>query len=198
MIRDAYKGKVDNYFYDIIIHMGDNYRQSRFITKLMDPHFPLREYFDLIAEYPYILIQSESDYLPDDFPDSYPFGKDIDIVCDKDNYEMLVDDTMAFAERYCLPDFNVRYIDEESKIRIRVELEEVNRDFVKEAIQNRVLKENYYVPRMEDELVFRAFEVGRHPEKTKHLEYIKSHIENWDLERAVEILPEMKEVLEKI
>ena len=35
LIRDAYKTKIENYFYDIIMHIGDNFYQNAYIYKLM-------------------------------------------------------------------------------------------------------------------------------------------------------------------
>jgi hypothetical protein len=34
IIRNAYKSKVENYYFDIIIHIGDNYYQNNYIRKL--------------------------------------------------------------------------------------------------------------------------------------------------------------------
>ena len=34
-IRDIYKGKIDNYFYDIVVHMCDNYAQNRIVNSVL-------------------------------------------------------------------------------------------------------------------------------------------------------------------
>ena len=202
IIRNAYKGKVDNYFYDIIVHTGDNYSQSQSIANFLIPHFSLREYFELIKEYKYVAIKIDTENLPDDFPDSYPFGKDLDIICAKDCAERLVDDTIAFAQKRCLPDLSVRHIIEGTKNRIRVEqedqlifqfdinveLEGLSGDFVGAALKNRRTKDNYYIPSMEDELIFRAWEGAIYGETTagklKHIDYILSYMDSWNPQKA--------------
>lgn len=49
MIRNCYKEKIDNYFYDIICHTGDNQEQSEYIMKLFTPCFSPYEYFEKIG-----------------------------------------------------------------------------------------------------------------------------------------------------
>lgn len=38
MIRNCYKDKIDNYFYDIICHTGDNHEQSEYMSSLIKNH----------------------------------------------------------------------------------------------------------------------------------------------------------------
>lgn len=212
MIRNAYKDKVEGYFHDIIIHTGDNYKQSRFILTLLKPHFSLRRYFDVIREYPYVVIKKESEYLPDDFPDTYPFGKDIDIICRKNYRRRMVDDTIAFAMKECPSYCSVRHIINGSKDQIRIEQENflvfqfdiavglagMEESFVEAAVSNRKKIENYYVPQLGDEMVFRAYEYIMHPEKTRHMDYMKEHSAYWDVRRVVCAMPELEQEIGRI
>lgn len=49
MIRNCYKEKINNYFYDIICHTGDNQEQTEYIMKLFHPAFSPYEYFEKIG-----------------------------------------------------------------------------------------------------------------------------------------------------
>lgn len=190
IIRNAYKGKITNYFHDIIIHTGDNYGQSQVVLSLLEDHFSLKDYFEIINSYPYVVIKLDSEYLPYDFPNRYPFGKDLDIVCEKEFAKTLVADTIEFITKNIdVRRYTIRHIKESNRDRIRIEcgnclifqfdivtdLEGISQGFICDSIKNREKRRGCYVPRLSDELIYREQEYRNHPEKKQHLEFVQNH-----------------------
>ncbi len=190
IIRNAYKGKITDYFHDIIIHTGDNYGQSQVVLSLLEDHFSLKDYFEFISAYPYVVIKLDSEYLPDDFPNRYPFGKDLDIVCEKEFEKALVADTIEFVTKNIdVRRYTVRHIKENNRDRIRIEcgnclifqfdiateLEGISQECIYESIKNREKRRGCYVPRLSDELIYREQEYRNYPEKKQHLEFVQNH-----------------------
>lgn len=198
IFRNCYKGKVEEYFHDIIMHTGDNYEQSEYITNLFQKVFSLRGYFEQLKQYKWVLIKSDVEYMPEDFPDSYPFSKDVDIVCLKEDYDSLVKDTIQYCQEVCPKRCKVNVIKEKGRTRVRIEQmgfliflfdvfkgnRELKDDFLKDTIGNRVENNGFYIPTMENELIFRALEYINYPNKVKHFEYIKQNRSKWNIEKA--------------
>lgn len=176
-VRNAYKAEVPNYFHDIIIHMGDNYAQSRFVISLLDEHFSLVEYMKMIRPYPYIMIKPDKDDLMDDFPERYPFGGGIDIICEEACKRELVGDTIEFATRNRVKfEYTVRHTAHKNKDIIRIEkmgclifqfniatgIDNLSQKFVSESIKNREKYKECYIPRMSDKLIYCEHEFRRH------------------------------------
>lgn len=190
IIRNAYKGAVTDYFHDIIIHTGDNYEQSQSILSLLEEHFLLRDYFELISSYPYVVIKLESEYWTNDFPNRYPFGTDVGIVCKKGFEKALVADTIEFVTKNIdVRRYTVRHIAENSGDIIRIEcgdclvfqfdivteLAGISQEFIYDLIANRENRRGCYVPSLSDELVYQEQEYRNCPKKKQHLEFIQNH-----------------------
>ena len=52
--------------------------------------------------------------------------------------------------------------------------------FIKNSLKNRTPKDSFYVPKIQDELVFRVVEYIKNPSKEHHYNYILQHILNFD------------------
>lgn len=80
--------------------------------------------------------------------------------------------------------------------------EEIRESFISGALHNRQQKDNYYVPQMEDELVFRAFDGAKYAKtsktKLKHFDYILTHTDSWNMAKAKEALPSLWGDVEKL
>lgn len=220
MVRDTYKEKLDNYFYDIICHTGDNSVHSEYIRKLCEPNFTLRKYFDYMEgrrpkgleetsiksagsvpadDSKWMIVKLDSEYTPKNFPDTFAFSKDVDIICSRASIKQFVSDTTAYFEKVCEGYYDpVKVINlSESHTKVRVELngfliiqidiscelEGMKAGYVEKSLDRRESRDNYYVASMADEICYRLYEYKIYPEKVRHLEYVKAHEK--EIERGV-------------
>lgn len=192
IVRERYMNLVDNYVYDIIVHTGDNFRQSEYIEKLFEPALSLERYLEEIKDVNYFLVKHETPYTPEDFPKSYAFSKDIDVVCTAKDFAVLEEKTARFLEEE-VHGFEIRTIRKNSGVLFRVELNGfliiqldlgigtagIKEEFWEEALSRRVELRGYYVPTIKDEICIRANEYLQNPAKVHHLEYLKTHREEF-------------------
>ena len=201
LIRNAYKSKIDSYFHDIIIHIGDNFYQNQFIYNLMTmPHIDVKSILDNISQYNYVIIKTDVEYMPLDFPEHYPLGKDIDIICaNKNEHEKVLASVKRDVEKYS-DAYNLRFVeirDKEGNVYrtlLRFELKDklvlqldmayrivsLSEAFSVELCEGRIEKNGYYVPDISKELIVRLCEMMEHPEKVHHTEYVKKHFNKLD------------------
>lgn len=212
LVRNCYKDKVDNYFYDVIIHTGDNYLQSGHIVNLFKPHFILSEYFATIESYSWILIKSDTEDMDSDFRVTHLFSKDIDLICYKNEFDRIVDETIAFSINKCMPGCVIKHIKDKNRSKIRIEqndflifqfdiaceIEYMETAFLQDAVNRRISYRDYYIPTLEDELIFRVYEYLMHPEKIKHKCYIDAHKNKWNIDRAQQAMPGLSKRMEKV
>lgn len=201
MIRNGYMGKVTDYFHDIIIHIGDNYYQNRFIINLFDTYkiVDVDEILLAIKDYQYVITKFEVPYMPLDFPKHYPLNKDLDIVCQGlDNY-MLVKNALLNVLTQYNSIFSLRTIihengKEESRCLLRLELNsylifqvdisatlgDIQSSFIHLLIQYRIQKDNFYITSPKYEILVRLCELKEYPNKMHHLQYIQFHMQDID------------------
>ena len=67
------------------------------------------------------------------------------------------------------------------QIDINKMVENCETEFIKESLKNKIKINNYYVPKVEDELCYRILEYEKKQQKMHHLDYIKSHINHIDI-----------------
>ena len=206
LIRNAYKGKIDNYFYDIILHVGDNFYQNKHVCRLLTiPQIDVKSILDHIHGYNYVIIKIDVPYMPEDFPKNYPLGKDIDIICaDQKEYVLILDSVLKDVNRY--RDFyNIRVvkkytnIGKEYRSLLRLELEghflvfqfdiscrtgRLNDAFTQEMMTNRFGLNGLFVPLRKYEIILRLDEYHNNMGKQYHLEYVKENINSLDKELA--------------
>lgn len=197
LMRNAYKKKIDNYFHDIIMHIGDNFYQNEFLYHLMSmPSIDVKTILSNIRQYNYVLTKTDVEYMPSDFPAHYPLGKDIDIICaDKYEYDQVLSSVKRDIEKYG-DAYNLRFIEKKDEnsivyrtlLRLELEnmlvfqfdiayrIENLPDNFSIDLCNKRIEKNGYYIPELSKELIVRIFEVIYHPEKTQHIKYIKDHI----------------------
>ena len=199
IIRKNYKNKIENYYFDNIIHTADNFYQSEHILSLFYNHIDLEKYFALIKDYNWILIKLEADYVPESFPKDFAFSKDIDIVCTKGEYKKIIEKTGNFFNELSLKKYEIRVLDEGIKWRLRVEkngfliiqidisceIEGLTNAFLNLAIENKVAEKSYYIADKKYEICFRLNEYMRHNDKKWHLQYIVKNIEKLENEKLV-------------
>jgi hypothetical protein len=148
-----------------------------------------------MEEIEWMLIKTENDYFPKEFPDNYPFGKDIDMICNPKHLSLLDGKICAFMDMHVGQDYNYRKVEKgKGHVLYRFELEQclvlqidvacadeyLQETFVSKSLAYRIERNGYYIPTMRDEIVYRMAEYCRYPHKEKHLNYIKEHIEYLD------------------
>lgn len=195
LVRDNYKDKVENYFHDVIFHTADNYSQCEYMKTLTKKAFPLKRLFESMENLKWMLIKSENDYFPKDFPDTYPAYKDIDIICTKEASNEIRDCVITFFEKYENDQYRIRVLAEnEGNFKIRFELQGflifqvdisysincLKKTFLSSSLSRRIKKDGYFIADKKDEIIYRIVEFYLHPNKLKHLCYIKENMECFD------------------
>lgn len=201
-IRGYYKDKVDNYFHDIIIHIGDNFYQNRHIYRLFTmPNINVKKMLEHINDCNYVITKSQADYMPKDFPVHYLLGKDIDIICaDSIEYNKIKTVMLQDAEQYKAY-YRVRTVvkknknGEEYRTLLRFEQEDhlvfqfdiacrtgraVAPEFATQLCTNRNFVNGYYIPSPANEVLVRMSELHDYPNKQHHKDYIKIHVSDID------------------
>jgi hypothetical protein len=194
IIRNSYQDKIDNYFYDIIMHIGDNFYQNTFINNLFNISIDVKEALERIIKYSYVITKFNVPYMPDNFPEKFPLNKDLDIICKEGDYQNIKDAIHSFLLKY-QSGFNINLVTKynisgrEYRTLIRCELnsylifqfdisyqiEGIDDVFISEMIDNRYAKKNYFLPSVEHEIIIRLLEIKNYPKKTHHFDFVKSH-----------------------
>lgn len=201
VIRNCYKNKIEDYFYDIIIHTADNYEQSEYISDIFNAEIPMKQYLETIKDMEWMLIKTETEYMPDNFPDEIPFSKDADIISSESDYNKIIKVTKEFFETYIDKKYEIRLIENENKFRIRIEkkgfliyqidiskkVDGLKPDFVSGSLARRKLRNGYYVSDDCDEVYYRMNEYHKNPKKEWHLKYAEEHREIYDEDKMNDI-----------
>ena len=191
-IREKYKNCIDNYFFDIILHIGDNIYQSNFMRNIFDYDFDFREIVNVLNTYNYAFVKVDVPYMPASFPDKIPVGKDADILCDEKDIDRIETEIDEIISKYS--QYKIVSVKEEYGVRIRLQqgntlfyqidifsrLDSDDDKFVINALDGRIFTTNgYYVLAPEYEFVYRAISLHKNPSKQYHREYLKDHIDDY-------------------
>lgn len=190
IIRGRFRNRVEDYFYDNIINISDNYYQSMLVGKILNLCPDMTDCFAQIRDTDYALSKLEVPYMTHDFPKSFPVHKDADIYCRKESYGEIVGKIQAFASKYAEDnDLTVRTLEEAVRSKIRIEylgflifmfdvfydIENLGEGFVDKAVGRRILKDGIYVLSEQDEIEVRKNECILHPNKEHHKRYLLEH-----------------------
>ena len=213
IIRNNYKDKIENYFYDIIFHTADNYSQSEYINALLEQAISLKDIFAQIEDMEWMIIKSENDYFPKDFPDTYPAYKDIDLICKKEDANEIGTKIFNFVNENINKNYSVKITEKKDiSLMIRIEKKDflilaieviyadtyLKDDFILNSISKRIKRGGYYISSIEDENVFRVVEFYKNQTKKRHLAYVKNNINIFNKEQFLQnVNDEYKEVLEQ-
>lgn len=189
-IRTKYREYVDQYFFDIILHISDNAYQSRFMDRVLNPEIDMKRCISILNQFSYALIKTEVPYFPLNFPEEIPVGKDLDIICSRDDYAPLLKELKNFAvesEVYDIVFKKMRNDKANTQIRFEIagklilqldvayKIPHQIADVVSVALEKRVLKDGYYVLDDVYEYLVRMVTYTDKPNKKYHLEYLKAH-----------------------
>ncbi|MBR6013356.1 MAG: hypothetical protein IK062_06200 [Selenomonadaceae bacterium] len=196
VVREKYKNKIDKYFHDIIIHVCDNQFQSDFCDSVCFPDINLKTFLQEISPYKYVLLGmrgNETPYMPENFPDEIPVGKDVDILVMPEDYDLITETAKKFSEQY-KNNYEIILIDEKYKTRIRFhkserlilqldiakELKNCTDEFVTDSIKMREKSSDYYVLSAFYEYICRYQKWMENSKKSWHLKYLLNHAKDFD------------------
>lgn len=182
-LRAKYQKAIPNYFFDCIMHIADNQQQSEYMRRIFEPGINFKEVLELLDEYRYALIKVDVPHIPEDFPERIPSGKDIDILCAKEDFEAVSSKLSDFVDRQT--DYEIVKRKSPDRLLLRYELsgklvfqidccssyEKIPDEFLLYALRSRKRSDKgYYVLDPAAEAIIRrvAFEGNK---KTYHLEY---------------------------
>lgn len=136
----------------------------------------LRYLFNKIKEFKYVLVKTDVPYMPSGFPDAYPVGKDLDILCAPDDYIDMMYAVGKFIDLYSNRfevvkkktenGMKVRFLSD-GKLHYQLHIE------ISEDVEPRILKNNYYVLPEVKEAEIRKQEYLKNPKKKWHLQYLQ-------------------------
>jgi len=188
VIREKYRQKIKDYYYDIIIHIGDNYEHSRHILQVLRKDIQISKFLSEINMLEYALIKTKTPYMVKDFPKNYPLSKDLDIITGTEDYESVIQKAIEFAQAY-KDRYDVIILNKSDRVKIRFMLkgflcyqldiscgvEGLKPEFIERALRRRVFKRGYYTLRNDDEILIRALEYVKDKSKTHHFIYLRNH-----------------------
>ena len=164
----------------------------------MSDHFlDIKKLLDYLNNnYAYVVVKSDSPYVPDKFPDTYPIGKDLDILCHApdlsnilqfivENYDSVANKN-NFKTRMVSEHYGFRYRCEQRtitntlhyQIDVSFHLNDTSPSFSKQIIENREFNGKYYIPSELHEIMLRSYYYSRKPNKTWHAKWIENKIKS--------------------
>lgn len=190
-VREAFKDKIDRYYYDIIFHTADNYYQSWYLDALLPKMFSLRPFFESIEEWNWMLVKTDNEYFPKDFPDEYVLYKDIDIITTQEAVGAIKEMALAFLGGHREGCYQIRQVNRKNGYLIRLELENflifqidisfahkyLSGEFITRSLENKVRRDGYYAADAKDECLYRFTDFIDHQEKGWHLDYVLSYFD---------------------
>lgn len=206
IIRNCYKDKLPNYFHDIICHIGDNFYQNEFIANLFEYRkLDVSAVIEAIKPFNYVLTKTDVPYMQDEFPQSYPLGKDMDVICAKSDYHKICETIVNTLTEMGLP-YELREVNKSDAHRlIRIEcggeliyqfdiasvLEDIKDGFVEHVLERKVRAGKYFIPHKSDELILRIYEIMHNNSKKHHIEYVQQHVDDFEASIGEEYLSPM-------
>ena len=141
----------------------------------------LKDFFSNIINLDYAIVKFDTPYMPKDFPNSYPVGKDLDLFVNINDFKLLINITNKFINKY-KNIFDIRIISNKNNIRFRLENKNKlhyqiditidNENF----LENKILINNiFYILSIENETKIRKKEYQKNPNKIHHLEWLKKN-----------------------
>lgn len=154
---------------------------------------------DLLSEFEgleYVVLKVDTPYMPSDFPENYPIGKDLDILVARRDLNRARTIISRFVKSTNWP-WKYKKINDDYREKIRflwhgklhylidITSSLNNRSLEKALLEERKKKCNkYYIPSIRSELLLRTVEYERCKAKKYHIAYILENKLMWDSELA--------------
>lgn len=139
----------------------------------------VKEYLVLLNDYDYALTKVDVPYMPIDFPNTYPVGKDMDMYVSKKDYAYVKTLTHTFIiENKYDKLFTLKIVTGHDNTRFRLERNgklhyQIDITIDNEGLlENKVCGDNYHMLSLENEIKIRKCEVLKYPHKKHHLEWL--------------------------
>ena len=196
-LRTKYQNRIDDYFFDIVMHIGDNIYQSDYMRRVLEPDISIVEIVNLLNKYDYSLVKTDVPYMPHDFPTHFPVGKDLDIICKKEDFSNIINEIINTTNKY--HQYSIIIVNEKNGTRIRLQQSKtlyyqfdvsyntqgLSTAFTEDAISARTnYNKLYYTLSPEYEFLYRLNALHKKNTKTHHREYLFSHMESFNEELA--------------
>lgn len=192
-IRQAYKGEIENYFHDNIIHIGDNFYMNEYTYQLVATQLNIKPILNGISQFDYVISKFDVPFMPKNFPETFPFGKDIDILCRQDDFEKIVNTIknlihINLPQEYLLKEVNTFQF--RKMFRIELEgclifqfdiscvLKNLNDVFINDMLNNKKHINNLPIPSLDFEYIIRKNELKENPKKKHHRNFVEEHFDS--------------------
>lgn len=200
-IRERYAGKIENYVYDVAFHISDNYQQSKFCQLAIEAEKNISKIFqDFNTQYKYVVIKAEKRLAPS-FPYYYNHYSEVDVLVAGVEVESAADWMCAnLSAMYNNDDWwhISKEIRQDGTVMANVYLDsyrmlcmhfqttekfETKSSFNGVCIANRELSTNgaYYILPSNYDIIIRAYEYLKNPAKVWHYQFIKEHVNEFDM-----------------
>ena len=140
----------------------------------------ISEYLYAIKDCRYALSKIDVPYMPKNFPNEYPVGKDMDMYVHQEDYLKVIDTTESYINKYDKYKMVVINVTDNYRIRLQNGRKlhyQIDIKSNSKYIIGRILVKNYYVLSFENEKIVRRFEVENNPQKLHHMEWLKKYEE---------------------
>lgn len=190
-VRHRYEDYINNYEYDIIIHISDNYLQSTFCNLLFSINKDIHILFEELRSYSYAITRIKS--VPSQhtkFPYDFHYKSNINIIADVVESEQIID----IICKYCNSIYGLHWINIEKKYENRAmcikiylrdflifqfevssTIEGTRDEFVHDALAQLVRGTDYNYLRIDYELIIRLIAYINNGNKLYHFDYIKEN-----------------------
>ena len=198
LIRSKYQYRLDNYYYDVILHIADNSYQSDYMKSILSFEINFQEILNKIQKFKYALTGLEVPYMPKDFPNSIPIGKDIDILVLHEDYRSMIDQLTDIANSY-INKYDI-VIREKTNVNTQIRYEKYGRpmfildiicgvegfnyQFIEDSINSRVDKKNYFILDDFYEYLYRLMKYSENKSEWWHYKYLHDNKKVYDREKA--------------
>lgn len=197
IIRTRYKSKLEKYVYDVIMHISDNYIQSKFCKLAVEMNKDLSGLFNELDGTQYAVIKAEG-RLPSNFPYYYGSTTEVDIVVKKDTIkEAALVAEQWMRKKFAGDWFRIQINEKDDTFHVNVMLrdlrvlcvhfQDVTHFGIKASFEDLLFNDigrskdcSYKICPPSYEVLIRAYEYLNHPQKTWHYEYIMSHCNTLD------------------
>lgn len=192
-LRKKYSSYIADYYFDIILHIGDNVYQSMYMNHVLNEDIDFTKLIDILDKYTYAFVKIDVPYMPSDFPLSIPVCKDADILCLENELNYISQE--VFETYKNIDGFTTYRIEEKNGSRIRIQwgktlyyqidlsfaAKGMDRSYVKDALDARIKSDKgYYILAPAYEYVYRANSYAQNPQKLQHKKYLQEHAHEMD------------------
>lgn len=185
-IREKYRESIDDYYYDIIMHVADNYGQSLYMETLLNNPIKMHAILRILEKYDYAVLKLEGNEMLYDFPEHCPVGKDVDILINKEECSVIKREIQEYLEEINDGKYIIKTVENKYSCTIRVEIygrmffqidmiyahPRLNGSYFDDAMKSRIKKACFYVLDTRYESIYRMVSLRENPQKRHHYEYI--------------------------